>query len=370
MESEVVKAFNAELVSLYEIKPPISKKKIVDVTKAAMRAIKFYKHVVFCVEKFIIKCKADYKIPGLYCIDSIIRQSRHQFKDKDVFGPRFAVNMSATLSNLLLCRSEDKPKVVRVLNLWKSHSVFSDAQVDVWLDYCRLQHGLETDLIQVEKAVKGSEADMSIYNRLPMKKKINNEPQTPPITKTELNAHTPPPTSLQEQEQPQEMKPTVSENEDRCCCISEEETLSMLKTMGLDFGGIFTSDSQLLRNVNKIVNTKLFERHTIDANKQHGNIKSLLSKEFDYSDEEEESGDEEGNRKLQIDTKLNELTKQQIIGMAEEVLREPDTKQQIQRLHTERLSAITQSAINANANMNILQSLQHSIIQASSQHNL
>uniref|UniRef100_A0A915ABA1 CID domain-containing protein n=1 Tax=Parascaris univalens TaxID=6257 RepID=A0A915ABA1_PARUN len=39
MESEVVKAFNAELVSLYELKPPISKKKIVDITKA------FYIHI-------------------------------------------------------------------------------------------------------------------------------------------------------------------------------------------------------------------------------------------------------------------------------------------------------------------------------------
>uniref|UniRef100_A0A914RDD1 Uncharacterized protein n=1 Tax=Parascaris equorum TaxID=6256 RepID=A0A914RDD1_PAREQ len=43
------------LVSLYELKPPISKKKIVDITKAAMKAIKFYKHIVFCVEKFLTK---------------------------------------------------------------------------------------------------------------------------------------------------------------------------------------------------------------------------------------------------------------------------------------------------------------------------
>ena len=30
------------------------------------RAIKFYKHVVQSVEKFIQKCKPEYKIPGTY----------------------------------------------------------------------------------------------------------------------------------------------------------------------------------------------------------------------------------------------------------------------------------------------------------------
>ncbi|VDM42640.1 unnamed protein product [Toxocara canis] len=333
MESEVVKAFNAELVSLYELKPPISKKKIVDITKAAMKAIKFYKHIVFCVEKFLIKCKADYKIPGLYCIDSIIRQSRHQFKDKDVFGPRFAINMAATLSNLLNCKSDDKPKVVRVLNLWRSHGVFDEAQVKPWLDYCREQHSLETDCMQVEKAVKGDQADMSIYNRVPAKvdKKKIAEPQTPPpLSKTEFRARTPP--------------LPIREPSDECVDggVSERETLAMLKTMGLDLGGMFSSDHALLQKMHKLVNDKLIQRREIDSKRQ-GNIKSLLSREFDYSDEEE-SGDEDGGRKLQIDVRPNELTKQQIMGMAEAVLREPDTKEEIQRLHTERLSALTQAA--------------------------
>lgn len=44
-----------KLVSLYELKPPISKNKIQEITKAAIRAIKYYKHVVFGVEKFLTK---------------------------------------------------------------------------------------------------------------------------------------------------------------------------------------------------------------------------------------------------------------------------------------------------------------------------
>ena len=91
---EAVKAFNQELSSLYELKPPISKARMTSITKSAIKAIKFYKHVVQSVEKFIQKCRNEYKIPGLYVIDSIVRQSRHQFgPDKDVFAPRFAKNI-------------------------------------------------------------------------------------------------------------------------------------------------------------------------------------------------------------------------------------------------------------------------------------
>lgn len=78
-------------------------------TRGAIRAIKFYKHVVQSVEKFILKCKPEYKIPGLYVIDSIVRQSRHQFgNDKDVFAPRFAKNIQQTFVNLYQCPPEDK----------------------------------------------------------------------------------------------------------------------------------------------------------------------------------------------------------------------------------------------------------------------
>lgn len=79
------------------------------ITKLAMKAIKFYKHVVQNVEKFILKCKPEYKIPGLYVIDSIVRQSRHQFgPEKDVFAPRFARNMEDTFAHLFRCSQEDK----------------------------------------------------------------------------------------------------------------------------------------------------------------------------------------------------------------------------------------------------------------------
>ena len=129
MTMEAVQAFNSEMTSLYEVKPPISKAKMTSITKSAIRAIKFYKHVVQSVEKFIQKCKQEYKIPGLYVIDSIVRQSRHQFgPEKDVFAPRFAKNSLITFYHLYKCAEEEKSKVIRVLNLWQKNNVFpSDA---------------------------------------------------------------------------------------------------------------------------------------------------------------------------------------------------------------------------------------------------
>uniref|UniRef100_A0A2D4LE07 CID domain-containing protein n=1 Tax=Micrurus spixii TaxID=129469 RepID=A0A2D4LE07_9SAUR len=132
---EAVNAFNQELFSLMEMKPPISRAKMILITKAAIKAIKLYKHVVQIVEKFIKKCKPEYKIPGLYVIDSIVRQSRHQFgTDKDVFGPRFCKNITATFQYLYLCPSEDKSKIVRVLNLWQKNGVFKIEIIQPLLD--------------------------------------------------------------------------------------------------------------------------------------------------------------------------------------------------------------------------------------------
>lgn len=132
---EAVKAFNGELYSLNEYKPPISKAKMTQITKSAIKAIKFYKHVVQSVEKFIQKCKPEYKVPGLYVIDSIVRQSRHQFgQEKDVFAPRFSKNIIGTFQNLYRCPTDDKSKIVRVLNLWQKNNVFKSDIIQPLLD--------------------------------------------------------------------------------------------------------------------------------------------------------------------------------------------------------------------------------------------
>ncbi|KAG9263679.1 splicing factor, arginine/serine-rich 15 isoform X1 [Astyanax mexicanus] len=127
--------FTLQLFSLMDSKPPISRAKMISITKSAIKAIKLYKHVVLIVEKFIKKCKPEYKVPGLYVVDSIVRQSRHQFgADKDVFGPRFTKNITGTFENLCLCPTEDRSKIVRVLNLWQKNGVFKIEVIQPLLD--------------------------------------------------------------------------------------------------------------------------------------------------------------------------------------------------------------------------------------------
>jgi len=42
-----------------ESRPPISKAKMMSITKSALKAIKYYKHIVMNVEKFISKVKSN-----------------------------------------------------------------------------------------------------------------------------------------------------------------------------------------------------------------------------------------------------------------------------------------------------------------------
>ncbi|ODM94396.1 Protein SCAF8 [Orchesella cincta] len=134
-DMQAINSFNAVLQSLYDVKPPISKTKMTSITRVALKAVKLYKHAVQSVEKFIQMCKAEYKIPGLYVIDSIIRQSRHQFgAEKDVFGPRFARNIQNTFVHVYCCPEEDKAKVIRVLNLWQKNRIFSPEVIQPLFD--------------------------------------------------------------------------------------------------------------------------------------------------------------------------------------------------------------------------------------------
>ncbi|GAA50438.1 protein SCAF8, partial [Clonorchis sinensis] len=112
------------LNSLKETPLPVSRKKMASITRAALKAIKFYKHVVQSVEKFIIRCPSELKIPGLYVIDAVVRQSQSFYQDKDVYGPRFMRNLVAVFLSLLQCEEKDKPMISRVLYLWQRSSVF------------------------------------------------------------------------------------------------------------------------------------------------------------------------------------------------------------------------------------------------------
>ena len=66
----------------------------------------------------LFQCQPEYKVPGLYVVDSIVRESRRQFgPDKDLFAPRFSKGFPATFQNLLLCPSDDKVIYLQLLSV-------------------------------------------------------------------------------------------------------------------------------------------------------------------------------------------------------------------------------------------------------------
>lgn len=77
-------------------------------------------NLIYFLLKFFLQCKPEYKVAGLYVVDSIVRQSRHQFgADKDVFGPRFTKNITGTFENLCLCPVEDRVRTTIAENsMW------------------------------------------------------------------------------------------------------------------------------------------------------------------------------------------------------------------------------------------------------------
>jgi len=67
-------------------------------------------NTILCV---CLQCQPEYKLPGLYVIDAIVRESRRQFSpEKDLFAPRFSKNFEATFHNLLTyCPPTDKVRM-------------------------------------------------------------------------------------------------------------------------------------------------------------------------------------------------------------------------------------------------------------------
>jgi hypothetical protein len=272
---EIVQQFNAELSSLYEVRPPISKAKMSQITRVSMKGVKMYKHIVQSVERFIVKCRPEYKIPGLYVIDSIVRQSRHQFGvDKDVYAPRFARNFLSTFQNLFLtCPPDDKPKIVRVLNLWQRNGVFSAETIQPLLDMANPNASL---------------AQMKFETASP-----------PNVNQRETNRDA------------RESDPALKEN-----LMLQLEQLA--NTLGLVKSGNPFMDSQQTESQN-----------TIKFNKK------LL--DFDYGDEEDE--DERGETPTEAEPPLrsgivddNNVTNPVALSMAQNLLSNPELLQQLQQM--------------------------------------
>ncbi|CAJ0578334.1 unnamed protein product, partial [Mesorhabditis spiculigera] len=337
MDSEPVKHFNAELTSVYESKPPVTKTKIQEISKAAIKGLKYYKHVVFSVEKFIAKCQPEYKIPCLYIIDSIIRQSKHTFKQKDVYGDRFQKNMADTIEKLHNCPTEDKPKIARTLHLWVTHKVYPPEVINEYLNICK-KHGVETDVAVVERMVKGEKADMSLYAsggkpREERKDKGSRE------RRSRFEASTPP-------GKPPPAAMAVASDETPEEGISEKTLLALLQETGNEFGGVFASDISTLRRAHQIVLMRLKEKVQKAHEARGDHIKNILSRGFNYSDDEDDAQDEPpktfNQQEIQRQAFLHFLIL--VFSFAKQLLKESSVVSQLRELQNARFAAFNKIA--------------------------
>ncbi|GJJ76898.1 protein NRD1 [Entomortierella parvispora] len=136
-EPQEVTDFNKELYSLFDSKSA-SASKIERITKMAIKSAKHYKNIVYLTEKFITRCVPEYKLTGLYVLDSICRTS-HSIKQKGSGGSltgaeyvgRFEKNIEALFAEFCKVQEDkEKEKVKRVVEIWDRSSTFSTSVVE------------------------------------------------------------------------------------------------------------------------------------------------------------------------------------------------------------------------------------------------
>ncbi|KAJ3330075.1 hypothetical protein HDU76_006469 [Blyttiomyces sp. JEL0837] len=124
--------FDRELQSVYEHKPPVSASKIQTLTKLAFKYAKYYKSVVHSIEKFISKCTPEYKLAGLYIIDSIARGAPKALSSSECvsYKNRLEDKLQGMFKYMDRASDKDKERMKRVISLWRKGGIFNTDLLD------------------------------------------------------------------------------------------------------------------------------------------------------------------------------------------------------------------------------------------------
>jgi hypothetical protein len=115
----------AEFESSLKAIKTVSSTRIVALAKLAVKHAKHYKQLVHLVEKYLRKGSRAQRLPGLYVMDAIMKQSRAQFGDRDAFAGRFEKNVEESFSKILDCNSGDRKSIEKVAKNWTVKGYFS-----------------------------------------------------------------------------------------------------------------------------------------------------------------------------------------------------------------------------------------------------
>ncbi|KAG0284719.1 hypothetical protein BGZ96_010944 [Linnemannia gamsii] len=131
-----VTEFQKELHGLFDHSRTASASKIDKLTKLAFKAARYYKNIVYCLEKFITRCVPEYKLTGLYVLDSICRTSQSAKTKSGSSGggtftgseyvARFERNIEALFVEFTkVVEDKEKEKVKRVVEIWERSGTFA-----------------------------------------------------------------------------------------------------------------------------------------------------------------------------------------------------------------------------------------------------
>jgi hypothetical protein len=118
--------YEKELKQIHAKPPPISSSRVKLLTDLAIEHYKYYKHVVMLIERFVLRSREDYRVSGLFVIDSICRASRKRFSSNDPYTPRFASKLEGIMGAVKAVPPGDMKTVFKVVDGWKQHSTFRD----------------------------------------------------------------------------------------------------------------------------------------------------------------------------------------------------------------------------------------------------
>ena len=154
MSAPELQALHEALAALTQLErgKAVSQTKVRAVAKACFAARDEYKLAVHQVEQFVKTAPAHCRLAGVYVIDAVCRRSKDQSQN-DVFTPRFATQILATISALDDADLEDRQRLVKLVENWVK---------------MRLFEGVDFESVAVIQRTRGDGAD--VYGQPPRKR--------------------------------------------------------------------------------------------------------------------------------------------------------------------------------------------------------
>ncbi|KAJ3364148.1 hypothetical protein GGF32_002528 [Allomyces javanicus] len=125
--------YDRDLRAVLDSRPPISASRVQSLTKAALKhatSPDLVATVAYLVARFVRKCPPEFKLSGLYLVDSICRASLAQFKDKDLYVRQFLGLLPGLTPEIAKGPDKDRERVKKLLDVWRANKVFPPEFLD------------------------------------------------------------------------------------------------------------------------------------------------------------------------------------------------------------------------------------------------